>query len=237
MELDREQVIARVGEAQSRLARRRSSGAAITQMLEVDSNGDPMDTPNLRGDHDLNEEGMRPAPPLKPAAVLVPLVEHGAGFTVLLTQRSPDLRAHAGQISFPGGRAEPEDASPEITALRETEEEVGLDRGIIEVVGRLDTYRTVTNYAVTPVVGIVRPDFAPIPDPYEVAEVFETPLAFLLDSRNHVRHSGWFNGTPRRWWAMPFGEYYIWGATAGMLMNLHARLADPDSISPRQENS
>lgn len=169
---------------------------------------------------------------LKPAAVLVPIINRPEGPTVLLTRRTAHLNSHAGQISFPGGRAEPEDASPEITALRETEEEVGIERDIIEVVGRLDTYRTVTNYAVTPVVGIVQPRFACSPDAYEVAEVFETPLSFLLDSRNHVRHSGWFNGTPRRWWAMPWGEYYIWGATAGMLMNLHARLAESENTNP-----
>ncbi|MDF1736281.1 MAG: CoA pyrophosphatase [Minwuia sp.] len=178
-------------------------------------------------DYDLTPGARPDERPLKPAAVLVPIIDRPEGPTVLLTRRTAHLSSHAGQISFPGGRAEPEDPSPEITALRETEEEVGIDREIIEIVGRLDTYRTVTNYAVTPVVGIVRPGFAPSPDPYEVAEVFETPLAFLLDSRNHLRHSGWFNGTPRRWWAMPFGEYYIWGATAGMLMNLHARLSDP----------
>ncbi|MDF1719844.1 MAG: CoA pyrophosphatase [Minwuia sp.] len=168
---------------------------------------------------------------LKPAAVLVPIIDRPEGPTVLLTRRTAHLSSHAGQISFPGGRAEPEDASPEITALRETEEEVGIDRDIIDIVGRLDTYRTVTNYAVTPVVGIVRPQFACSPDAYEVAEVFEAPLSFLLDSRNHVRHSGWFNGTSRRWWAMPWGEYYIWGATAGMLMNLHARLIEPENSS------
>lgn len=160
----------------------------------------------------------------KQAAVLVPIVDRPAGPTVLLTRRTAHLSSHAGQISFPGGRAEPHDPSPEATALRETEEEVGIDRELVEVIGRLDIYRTVTNYAVTPVVGIVRPEFSPSPDPYEVAEVFETPLAFLLDAANHVRHSGWFNGQPRRWWAMPYGDYYIWGATAGMLMNLYERL-------------
>ncbi len=177
-------------------------------------------------DFDLTPDARPAEKPLKPAAVLVPIIDRPEGATVLLTRRTAHLSSHAGQISFPGGRAEPEDPSPEVTALRETEEEVGIERERIDIVGRLDTYRTVTNYAVTPVVGIIRPGFAPSPDPYEVAEVFETPLAFLLDSRNHVRHSGWFNGTPRRWWAMPFGEYYIWGATAGMLMNLHARLSD-----------
>lgn len=175
-------------------------------------------------DFDLLPEGKPAAPALRAAAVLVPIVNRPGGPTVLLTRRTAHLSSHAGQISFPGGRAEPEDPSPEHTALREADEEVGIPSSHVEVVGRLDVYRTVTNYAVTPVVGIVRPDFVPRPDPYEVDEVFETPLAFLLDGRNHVRHSGWFNGQPRRWWAMPYGEYYIWGATAGMLMNLYERL-------------
>lgn len=221
MELDREQVIARVGEAQSRLARRRSSGAAITQMLEVDSNGDPMDTPNLRGDHDLNEEGMRPAPPLKPAAVLVPLVEHGAGFTVLLTQRSPDLRAHAGQISFPGGRIDPEDSSPEDAALREAHEEIGMPRESAELIGRLDTYEVRTGFAVTPVVGLIRPGFDVVPERGEVADVFEVPLSFVLNPENHERHSRLIRGKRRYFYVLPFEERYIWGATAGMLVNLY----------------
>ena len=218
--MDREQVIARVGEAQDHLSSRRSSGAAITQMLEVDSNGDPVDTPFRRGDHDLNEEGMRPVPPLKPAAVLVPLVEHPGGFTVLLTQRSPDLRAHAGQISFPGGRIDPEDASPEEAALREAHEEIGMPRDSAELIGRLDTYEVRTGFAVTPVVGLVKPGFEVIREVGEVAEVFEVPLSFVLDPENHERHSRLIRGKRRYFYVLPFEERYIWGATAGMLVNL-----------------
>lgn len=177
-------------------------------------------------DYDLTPDSPPGETSLRPAAVLVPIVDRPDGPTVLLTRRTAHLRAHAGQISFPGGRMEPHDESPEDTALRETEEEVGIVRDRVEILGRLDVYRTVTNFAVTPVVGIVAPDFDPTPDPHEVAEVFETPLAFLLDSANHHRHTGWFNGNPRRWWAMPYGDYYIWGATAGMLMNLYERLSD-----------
>lgn len=177
-------------------------------------------------DYDLTPDSRPETNGLRPAAVLVPIIDRPEGPTVLLTRRTAHLRAHAGQISFPGGRMEAHDDTPEDTALRETEEEVGIGRDQVEVVGRLDVYRTVTNFAVTPVVGIVRPDFDPTPDPYEVAEVFETPLEFLLDSENHHRHTGWFNGNPRRWWAMPYGDYYIWGATAGMLMNLYERLTD-----------
>jgi 8-oxo-dGTP pyrophosphatase MutT (NUDIX family) len=175
-------------------------------------------------DYDLTPDVKPGETRLRHAAVLVPIVDRPDGPTVLLTRRTPHLSSHAGQISFPGGRTEKHDPTPEATALRETEEEVGIPGDLIEPVGRLDVYRTVTNYAVTPVVGIVQPDFSPQPDPYEVAEVFETPLSFLLNPDNHHRHSGWFNGTPRRWWAMPYGDYYIWGATAGMLMNLHERL-------------
>jgi len=175
-------------------------------------------------DFDLTPDATPGDVPLRNAAVLVPIIDRPEGPTVLLTRRTAHLNSHAGQISFPGGRMEPEDPTPEATALRETEEEVGIQDGFVDVIGRLDTYRTVTNYAVTPIVGIVRPGFEARPDPYEVAEIFETPLAFLLDPRNHHRHSGWFNGNRRRWWAMPYGDYYIWGATAGMLMNLHERL-------------
>lgn len=177
-------------------------------------------------DYDLTPESKPGEVPLREAAVLVPILDRPEGATVLLTRRTAHLNSHAGQISFPGGRTEPEDPSPEDTALREAEEEVGIPPGKVEVIGKLDIYRTVTNYAVTPVVGIVDPGFEMRPDPYEVAEVFETPLGFLMDSTNHHRHTGWFNGVARRWWAMPYGEYYIWGATAGMLMNLHERLSD-----------
>jgi len=177
-------------------------------------------------DYDLTPDATPGSTTLRQAAVLVPIVDRPEGPTVLLTRRTAHLSSHAGQISFPGGRTEPHDPSAEITALRETEEEVGIDRSQVEIVGKLDIYRTVTNYAVTPVVGIVRPGFAPRPDPYEVAEVFETPLSFLMEPKNHHRHTGWFNGVPRKWWAMPYGDYYIWGATAGMLMNLHERLRD-----------
>ncbi len=177
-------------------------------------------------DYDLTPDAKPGELPPRSAAVLVPIVNRDKGPTVLLTRRTAHLSSHAGQISFPGGRTEPEDPSPIETALRETEEEVGISREHIEIIGHLDTYRTVTNFAVTPVVGLVQPDIQPQPDPYEVAEIFETPLSFLMNPQNHHRHTGWFNGTPRRWWAMPWGDYYIWGATAGMLMNLHERLSD-----------
>lgn len=162
--------------------------------------------------------------PLTPAAVLVPIVLRDAGHTVLLTQRTAHLRDHAGQISFPGGRVEAEDVSPSHTALRETEEEIGLSRERIEIVGFLPEYRTGTGFRVTPVVALVRPPFDLQPDPFEVAEVFEVPLAFLLDPANHQRHSLHYRGALRNYFAMPYGEYFIWGATAGMIRSLSERL-------------
>ncbi|SLN34650.1 CoA pyrophosphatase [Oceanibacterium hippocampi] len=193
--------------------------------------GDPLDeviaADRVRGDHELNPASAPPSgKKMRPAAVLVPIVDRPEGQSVLLTRRTPHLTKHAGQISFPGGRMEASDANPVETALRETEEEVGLDRGRIDVIGVLQTYLTVTGFSVTPVVGRVTPPFALTADPNEVAEIFEVPLAFLMDPANHRRHSGFYNGLRRYWHAMPYNEYYIWGATAGMLMDLYRRLDD-----------
>jgi 8-oxo-dGTP pyrophosphatase MutT (NUDIX family) len=173
----------------------------------------------VRGDHDLNPD-LRPQGALRAAAVLVPLVMRPAGITVLLTQRTDHLHAHAGQISFPGGMLDPEDRGAEDAALRETEEEVGIARDFVELVGRLDTYVTRTGFEVTPLVGLVRPDFTLAPDTFEVAEVFEVPLGFLIDPANHRRESRVLGGSTRYFYAMPWNRYYIWGATAGMLVNL-----------------
>lgn len=162
--------------------------------------------------------------PLTPAAVLVPIVMHDSGYTVLLTQRTAHLKDHGGQISFPGGRVEDVDLSPAHTALRETEEEIGLTREKIEILGFLPEYRTGTGFRVIPVVGLVQPPFELAPDPFEVAEVFEVPLAFLLDPANHQPHSLHYRGALRHFFAMPYGDYYIWGATAGMIRSLTARL-------------
>lgn len=178
-----------------------------------------------RGDHDLNP-GMNPEKALKQAAVLVPLVDRDDEITVLLTQRTAHLADHAGQISFPGGHMETEDGTPENTALRETEEEIGLDRQYVEIVGRLDNYITRTGFDVTPVIGMIEPGFTLQPDPFEVAEVFEVPLRFFLDSSNHQRHSRVVGDERRFFYAMPYESHYIWGATAGMLVNLYERLTD-----------
>lgn len=161
---------------------------------------------------------------LTPAAVLFPIVVRADGHTVMLTQRTAHLRDHAGQISFPGGRVESDDLSPTDTALRETEEEVGLSRERVEVLGFLPEYRTGTGFRVTPVVGLIHPPFDLQPDPFEVAEVFEVPLAFLLDPGNHQRHEMHYRGALRQYFAMPYGDYFIWGATAGMIRSLSERL-------------
>lgn len=161
---------------------------------------------------------------LTPAAVLFPIVLRDDGQTVLLTQRTAHLKDHGGQISFPGGRVEEEDLSPIHTALRETEEEIGLAREHVEVLGYLPEYRTGTGFRVTPVVALVTPPFDLALDPFEVAEAFEVPLAFLLDPANHKRHSLHYRGALRHFFAMPYGDYFIWGATAGMIRSLTERL-------------
>lgn len=161
---------------------------------------------------------------LRPAAVLVPLVRHDTGLTILFTRRTDHLYDHAGQISFPGGRSEAHDASPAATALRETFEEIGVPQAQVEVLGCLPEYTTVTGYHVTPVVGLVSPPLALNLDAFEVAEAFEVPLTFFLDPGNHQRNTLQYQGRTRHYYAMPFEQRYIWGATAGMLMNLYAFL-------------
>jgi len=169
------------------------------------------------------------------AAVLVPIVQRPEGLAVLLTRRTDHLRDHAGQISFPGGRSEPEDADAAETALREAEEEVGLARGRVEIVGQLPLYTTVTSFEVTPVVGLVQPPFELALDSFEVAEAFEVPLSFLMTPAHHRRHVFTFEGGQRQFFSMPWQgagtdgqarEYFIWGATAAMLRNLYRFLAD-----------
>ncbi len=181
---------------------------------------------DMRGDHSLNP-GACPETPYKPAAVLVPLVDRPDGPTLLFTQRTDHLHHHAGQISFPGGRMEDGDSGPEATALRETEEEIGLDRSHVTVVGRLEPYITRTRFRVTPVVGVVAPPFELTLDDFEVAEAFEVPLRHFLNPDNHQRHSRHFAGRDWEFWAMPYNGYFIWGATAGMLMNLYQVLTKP----------
>ena len=160
----------------------------------------------------------------KPAAVLVPLINRDDGLTVLFTERSRDLPDHPGQISFPGGRVEHDDGDAGSAALREAREEVGLPSERVTLIGRLAEYETVTGYRVTPVVGWVEPPFEVRADPVEVADVFEVPLAFLLDPANQQRHFRMIGDRRRDYYAIPYGDRYIWGATAAMLLILDRTL-------------
>jgi 8-oxo-dGTP pyrophosphatase MutT (NUDIX family) len=167
---------------------------------------------------------------LKPAAVLLLVVNHPGDPTVVFTQRTAHLADHAGQISFPGGRCDDDDCTPERTALREAEEEIGITADRVEILGRLPEYRTGTGYSVTPIVGWAEPPLTYRPDPHEVADIFEVPLAFLLDTGNHRYESAFYRGRMRKYWAMPYGERFIWGATAGMLVTFH-RILIPQPVA------
>ena len=183
----------------------RAVGAGDDEIVEGDDGGDDAE--------------------LTPASVLFPIVLRPHAPSVLLTQRNETLRDHPGQISFPGGRVEPQDRSPQETALREAEEEIGLAARHVEIVGYLPDYRTVTGFCVTPVVALVTPPFDLRPDPREVAEVFEVPFSFLMDAANHQRRTLLYRGSPRHYIAMPYGDYFIWGATAAIIATLARALA------------
>jgi 8-oxo-dGTP pyrophosphatase MutT (NUDIX family) len=159
-----------------------------------------------------------------PAAVLVPLVNREEGVTLMLTQRTAHLHDHAGQISFPGGRVDPEDVDRVATALREAEEETGLPASAVKVIGSLPEFDIQTGFRVTPVVGWIEPPIELAPDPFEVADVFEVPLAFLMDPANHRRNSDVINGRHRNYYSMPWQDRNIWGATAGMIYSLYRAL-------------
>lgn len=178
----------------------------------------------IGGDHVVAGVPAPESESLRPAAVLVPLVARREQYTVLLTRRAEHLAHHPGQVSFPGGRSEPQDGGPVGTALREAAEEIGLAARHVEVVGFLDLYQTVSGFLVTPVVAVVKPEFTVNPDPFEVADVFEVPLVHALDPANHERHSRVFNGQQREFYVVPWRDYYIWGATAAMLVDLSRRL-------------
>ncbi len=181
-----------------------------------------------RGDHDLNPDFFSPEMVMKPAAVLLPIVEGVDQLSVLLTRRSDHLHDHAGQVSFPGGRVESSDDGAIDAALRESEEEIGLARDQVRVIGRLDTYITRTGFEVSPIVGLVQPPLSLALDTFEVAEAFEVPLNFLLDPRNRKIESRFYQGKQRYFYAYHYGNFYIWGATAGMIKNLAEVLGGGD---------
>lgn len=183
-----------------------------------------------RGDHDLNPDTADERNPeglATPAAVLVPIVTRPAGLMVLLTTRTADLPSHPGQVAFPGGKVDPGDKGPLDAALREAEEEIGLARRFVEPLGFLDTYQTGSGFLIAPAVALVTEGFSLALNAREVASAFEVPLAFLLDPANHKRQSREWRGKLRHFYVMAYGEHYIWGVTAGMIRNLHDRLAGP----------
>ncbi len=180
-----------------------------------------------RGDHDHQPQPIK-APDERaavPAAVLIGVVPRPEGPTVLLTQRAASLRSHSAQVAFPGGRVDAVDGSPVVTALREAEEEIGLPRERVRTLGFLDAYLTGTGYRIVPVVALLEPPFTLTLNAHEVDDAFETPLSFLLDPANHRREGREWKGLYRTYYAMPFGDRYIWGATAGMIRNLYERLS------------
>jgi 8-oxo-dGTP pyrophosphatase MutT (NUDIX family) len=194
--------------------------------LRLDLAPDAMGAEVRGGDHVLSPQAFAAdvTRPGKPAAVLAPIVARAEGATVLLTKRTARLRQHSGQIAFPGGKIDPQDESPAAAALREAWEEIGLHARHIDPLGYLDLYATGTGFRIFPLVAIVRPPFELTLNPEEVDEVFEVPLRFLMDPANHQLHTRETDGVARHFHAMPWEGRFIWGATAGMLKNLHARL-------------
>lgn len=185
---------------------------------------------NASGDSRFSDDGeigfaVPEGQALKPAAVLILVINHGVRPTVLFTQRTAHLTDHAGQISFPGGRVEDDDRDVHHTALREAEEETGVDAGRIQIIGRIPEYTTGTGYHITPVVGWLEPPVSYRPDPTEVAECFEVPLDYLIDMRNHRIETAMYKGRMRSYYAICYDRRYIWGATAGMLVTLTRVLA------------
>ena len=194
--------------------------------LDVPAALDDLTATAVRGDLDLDDTLWEKAgvKATKPAAVLVPVVDR-AEPAVLLTLRTADLKSHSGQIAFPGGKIDATDANPLEAALREADEEIGLERRFIDPVGYLDLYLTFSGFRILPVLARVDPAYRLTVNPSEVAEAFEVPLEFLMNPGNHKRHSRiWKEGIERHYYAMPFGERYIWGVTAGILRNLYERI-------------
>lgn len=184
------------------------------------------DHDDLTGDHLLNPEFTQAmiTSKMRDAAVLVPVVDRGPEATLLLTRRTEKLRKHSGQIAFPGGAIDPEDGTAENAALREANEEIGLISERAEIIGHMPRYLTGSGFSITPVLAVVNTPFDVYPNPDEVADIFEVPLSFLMNPANHRRESRLFNGEERFYYAMPYHERFIWGATAGIIRGLYERL-------------
>lgn len=197
-----------------------STARLLTRLAPADIAARLRLPPPLVSPADLHRGEIASGTQIKEAAVLVPMVEREGQVSLLFTQRTPHLSAHAGQISFPGGRVEAGDASREDTALRETEEEIGLARKHVQVLGMLPVYSLPTGFCITPVVGWINAPFETLPDPFEVADIFEIPLDHFLDPARYQRREYQFNGRHRHYVAIPYEGRYIWGATAGMLLSL-----------------
>lgn len=192
-----------------------------------------MSVPAPRSDDDLNVHlgaTFDPVSNPRPAAVLVPLVNRESELTVLLTRRSDEMPSHPGQVAFPGGKIDPGDDGPVGAALRETHEETGLEHKFVETCGFLDVYQTRTGFRICPVVALVKPGFSLQPEEGEVAEIFEVPLGFLMNPANHQRQGREWEGKKRWFYAMPYEQHYIWGATAGMLRNFYDRVYAPGAL-------
>ncbi len=179
------------------------------------------------GDHVLNtdiSDAPRLVENIRPAAVLVPIVKYRQELNILLTLRSDHLPSHAGQVAFPGGKVEQNDITPVDTALRETEEEVGIDRSHVEILGSLDSYQTASGFRILPIVGMINEGYSYKIDTNEVADIFEVPLDFLMSPDNHKKESMVWKNKERFFYSMPWQDRYIWGATAGIIRNLYERL-------------
>lgn len=201
--------------------------AADFRHRAMNQSGGPAHTAWLdHGDHVLNVDTIRGIEglSLKDAAVLVPVIDDADGAKILLTQRTRTLRKHSGQIAFPGGAIDPGDGTPEKAALREAEEEINLTRCHVQTVARLPDYYAATGFRITPVLSVVSRGFEIRPNPHEVEKVFEVPLAFLMNPENHQRDSAVWQGVERHFYRMPYGEWMIWGITAGILRTIYERL-------------
>lgn len=192
---------------------------------EVPASAFDFSLPSGRSDFDLNpnyHEDLSVVP--RAAAVLIAVINHENGARVLLTRRPENMASHPGQVAFPGGKVEKSDANIVAAALREAQEEVGLDPSLVDIIGYLDTYQTGSGFRITPVVGLVPSSYQLVLDRREVDEAFEVPLEFLMTVENHQKHSRIWQGKNRAYYAMPYGDKFIWGATAGMLKNFYDRI-------------